>query len=289
MKLTTRRLDEMTSREVEFYLKEGGDLIFVPFGPISGHGAFTPLGIHAHWAEAVSTILARKANGLVYPSVFQVYSGATRSFRGAVSFTFAQQVEILCHIAKTLYAQGFKRVVLVAGTTPEQMGGFIAARTLFDELEVPFWCVEAERALDHPEVKAIHEGYPGNFGETLLGLASLKILGRERAIPCPKWAKEKKADDPGEGDQPADIFSDVRALRAWGAVGFRYYEERNHGNHGTAGITWKGRSDIDMACDVLEKSAEAMLPALESFTRYREWLEEHPFKFVKASERLEEK
>ena len=35
MELPRRRLDEMTSREVEFYLKDGGDLIFVPFGPIS--------------------------------------------------------------------------------------------------------------------------------------------------------------------------------------------------------------------------------------------------------------
>src|SRR5437762_2951880 len=33
----TRRIDEMTSREVESYLKEGGDLALIPFGPVSGH------------------------------------------------------------------------------------------------------------------------------------------------------------------------------------------------------------------------------------------------------------
>ena len=43
VEMPTRRLDEMTSREVEFYFKRGGDLVFVPFGPISGHGAFIPL------------------------------------------------------------------------------------------------------------------------------------------------------------------------------------------------------------------------------------------------------
>ena len=287
MRLATRRLDEMTSREVEFYLKEGGDLVFVPFGPISGHGAFTPLGIHAHWAEALAAILSREADGLVYPAVIQVYAGATRTFRGTVSFTIADQVRILCHVAWTLYAQGFKRVVLVAGTTPEQMGGFVAARTLFDETEVPFWCIEAERALAHPKVKAVYEGYPGNFGETLLGLAALRILGRERPVPCPKWARERKPDD-GEGDQPADIFADVRNLRQWGAVGFRYYQERNHGNHGTAGIRWKGRLDIDMAVEVLETSAKVILPALESYTRYRKWLKKHPFKYISAAQRLDE-
>ncbi len=286
MKLARRRLDEMTSREVEFYLKDGGDLIFVPFGPISGHGAFIQLGIHAHWAEALSTLLAAKANGLVYPSVFQVYSGATRSFPGSVSFTFEEQSRILCHIAKTLNAQGFRRVVLVSGTTPETTGGVVAARTLFDETEIPFWLIEAERALYRPAVKAIFEGYPGNFGETLIGLASLRILGRERPVPYPDWAREPKGDD-GEGDQPGEVFDDVKALREWGAVGFRYHEERHHGNHGTAGITWKDRLDIDMAVEVLEKSAEEILPALESFDRYRAWLEKHPFAYVEARDNLD--
>lgn len=287
MPLATRRLDEMTSREVESYLKRGGDLVFIPFGPISGHGAFTPLAIHAHWAEALATILARKANGLVYPAVMQVYAGATKTFRGTVSFPIKEQVRILSHIAKTLYAQGFKRVVLVSGTTPETTGGIVAARTLFDETGIPFWLVEAERALTNPKVSAIYEGYPGNFGETLIGLASLKILGRERAIPCPKWAKEKKPDD-GEGDMPAAIWEDLTALRKWGAMGWQYCEESNHGNHGSAGITWKGRADIDMAVEVLEKSAEVALPALKSFNVYIKWLKKHPFRYIQAKKRLNE-
>jgi len=36
----TRGMEKMTSREVEFYLKDGGGLVFIPFGPVSGHGAF---------------------------------------------------------------------------------------------------------------------------------------------------------------------------------------------------------------------------------------------------------
>jgi hypothetical protein len=287
MELPTRRLDEMTSREVELYLKAGGDLIFVPFGPISGHGAFTTLGIHAHWAEALSTILARKADGLVYPAVFQVYAGAPASFRGTVSFSIIEQVKVLYRVASLLYAQGFKRVVLVSGTTPETTGGIVAARALFDETGVPFWLVEAERALAREEVRALVAGYEGNFGETLIDHASLRILGRTRPIPCAGWAAEPKADD-GEGDQPAEIFPDVRTLRQWGAVGFRYYQERNHGNHGTVGMTFGGKSDIDLAVSVLEKSAEAIAPALESYSRYIEWIEKNPFKYVQANERLDE-
>jgi len=282
----TRRMDELTSREVESYLKEGGDLVFIPFGPVSGHGAFIPLGIHCHWAQALSLLLAEKANGLVFPPVFACYSGATQTFRGSVSFPYAEQVSVLMRIATTLHDQGFERTVLVGGTTPESTGGVIAAREIFDRTSKPIWFIEAARLLDDPTVRARYDGYPGNFGETLIGLASLRILGRERPIPYPEWAREIKADD--DGDQPAEVFDRVVSLRRAGAIGFRYYEERNHGNHGTAGITWKGRLDIDLAAEVLEKCAELLLPALENLSRYAEWLEKHPFRYLTAVERVDE-
>ena len=287
MPLVTRRMDEMTSREIERCLKEGGDLAFVPFGPVSGHGALIPVGMHGHWAHALSLLLAEKANGLVFPVTWCCYAGATRTFAGTVSFPIAEQVAVLSRIATSLHAAGFRRTVLVGGTTPESTGGQVAARTLFDETEDAYLFLEAARLLDTPEVKALYEGYPGNFGETLIELASLRILGRERPMPMADWARELKPED-GEGDQPAEVFADVVALRRLGAIGFRYYEERNHGNHGTAGLEFRGRPDVDMAVEVLQRSAEAVLPALESLTRYREWLQEHPFRYITATERLGE-
>ena len=302
MPLATRYLDAMTSREVEFYLKDGGNLIFIPFGPVSGHGALLPLGIHAHWAQALSQLLAERANGLVFPPVYSCYAGATRSFRGTVSFPIAEQVAVLMRIANTLCDQGFRRTVLVGGTTPESTGGAVAARELSDRTERPIWFVEAARALDLPEIRALYEGYPGNFGETLIGLASLKIIGRERPIPLANWARELKPDATlrtskapsqssidNDGDQPAEIFPDVVALRRWGQIGFRYHEERNHGNHGTAGLEFQGCLDLDLAVEVLEKSADALLPALESLTRYADWLDTKPFRYIEATERLEER
>ncbi|MFB3828550.1 MAG: creatininase family protein [Bryobacteraceae bacterium] len=283
----TRRMDEMTSREIEFYLKDGGDLAFVPFGPVSGHGAFIPVGMHAHWAAALSVLMAEKANGLVFPPTFTCFAGATRTFRGTVSFPVSEQVGILKRIASTLHAAGFKRTVLVAGTNPEDTGGIIAARSLFDETETPYFYLQGSRLLEAPQIRAMYQGYPGNFGETLIELASLRILGRERPIPLANWAKEIKPDD--GGDQPSAIAADMRAMRRFGAVGWRYFEEKNHGNHGTAGIVFKGRSDIDLAVDVLHKCAELALPALESFARYRQWLAEHPMQYIQATDRLEEK
>lgn len=280
MNLPTRRLDGLTSREVELYLDGGGDLIFVPFGPISGHGALIPLGIHAHWAEALSVMLAEKAHGLVYPPVFTCFAGATRSFRGTVSFPIAEQAGVLMRIAKVLHNQGFKRTVLVAGNFPEIMGGTLAVRELFDQTEHPFWCIEADKLLEHPEVKALYEGYPGQFGETQIGLGCLEYLGRGRPIPLPEFARAPK---PQEGaDQPAEIVDDIRVLRRWGAIGMRYHHEGEHGNHGHAGLTFKGQSDIHLAIEVLQRSADVLLPALNHLSHFAKWHEDHSFRFIKT-------
>ena len=287
-KYATRRMDEMTSREVELYLKGGGDLVFVPFGPISGHGAFIPMGMHGHWATALSVLLAEKADGLVFPTTYACFAGATRTFRGTVSFPVHEQVVVLKRIASTLHASGFKRTVLVAGTNPEDTGGIIAARSLFDETEAPYWYLQGSRILEAPEIRAMYAGYPGNFGETLIELASLRILGRERPIPMEEWAREIKKDD-GAGGQPAELAADTKQARRFGTVGFRYFEEGNHGNHGTAGIMFNGRSDIDMAVEILDKCAAMVAPALANFAHYRKWLEEHPMEYIKANERLDEK
>jgi creatinine amidohydrolase/Fe(II)-dependent formamide hydrolase-like protein len=282
----SRRMDEMTSREIESFLNSGGDLVLIPFGPISGHGALIPVGMHALWSQALSVLIAEKANGLVFPPTHCCFAGATRTFRGTVSFTVDEQVTVLKRIASTLQKQGFRRTVLVGGTNPEDTGGMVAARELFDETEKPCWFVSASRALELPEVKALFDGYPGKFGETQISLASLKILGRERPIPLENWAREKK---PEGSDQPEEIAADVRAMRKLGAVGFRYHEESEHGNHGNAGIVWKGRSDVDLAVDVLHKSADAVIPALSRLAHYVDWLERHPASFIRSKERLDEK
>ena len=282
----SRRMDEMTSREIELYLKAGGDLVLIPFGPVSGHGALIPVGMHAHWAHALSVLIAEKANGLVFPLTHCCFAGATRTFRGTVSFTFEEQVTVLKRIASTLQRQGFRRTVLVGGTNPEDTGGMVAARELFDETEKPFWFVSASRALQLPEVKALYVGYPGKFGETQLALASLKILGRERPIPLERWAKEIKVEG---RDQPDEIAADVTEMRRLGGVGFRYHEESNHGNRGNAGIVFKGRSDVDLAVEVLHKSAEAVIPGLSRLQHYADWLEQHPASFIRAKERLDAK
>jgi len=62
-------------------------------------------------------------------------------------------------------------------------------------------------------------------------------------------------------------------MRRLGVVGFRCHEESNHGNRCNAGIIFKGRSDVDLAIEVLHKMAEAVIPGLSRLQHYAEWLE----------------
>lgn len=277
MDLVTRRMDEMTSREIESYFQGGGDLILIPFGPISGHGSYTTVGMHGHWAEALSLLIAQKANGLVYPAVNACFAGATRTFRGTVSFTIAEQAAILTKVACILLQQGFKRVVLVAGTNPEDTGGLVAARTVFDLTEKPVWLVVARQILETSGAKKLFDNYPGELGEAVIDQASLKIVSRLRPVPNPDLAKKACAS---ESDQPVEIEDDMRELRKWGSVGFRYFEERQHGLHGTVGLKNHGVDDVDLAVEALNQCADAVLPALDHLGHYCQWVSEQPIQYI---------
>src|SRR5450759_3078518 len=229
---SSRRMDEMTSREIEFYLKSG-DMVLIPLGPVSGHGALIPVGMHAHWAHVLSLLIAERANGLVFPVKHCCFAGATRTFRGTVSFTHGEQVQVLKRIASTLNKQGFRRTVLVGGTNPEDTAGMIAARELFDDTEIPSFFISARHALELPEVKELWRGYPGNFNEQQIDLASLRILGRERPIPLASWSREIKTDK--DTDQPAENRAGCHRHAKMGSRRiplFRREESRQHGQRG---------------------------------------------------------
>ena len=110
-------LDRLTSREVGEWLKTS-DAIFVPHGPVSGHGPWTTLGMHPHAAEAIAVLLARKCNGLVYPTIYTAFAGATRLYPGTVPFSYEFHITVLKTVARALHAQGFGRIFLVAFTHP---------------------------------------------------------------------------------------------------------------------------------------------------------------------------
>src|SRR5437764_1214761 len=159
------RLDLLTSREVGEWLK-ANDVIFVPHGPISGHGPWTTLGVHTHGAEAVATLLARKCDGVVYPPIFTCFAGATRTYPGTVPFSYEFHIQVLKAVVRSLHAQGFGRIFLLCYTKPEDAAGLVAARDLFDiEGELPVAALVSTRGLASDPVKKLLGEYKGSAGE----------------------------------------------------------------------------------------------------------------------------
>jgi creatinine amidohydrolase/Fe(II)-dependent formamide hydrolase-like protein len=266
-------LDRLTSREVEERLKTT-DAIFVPHGPISGHGPWTTLGVHAHGAEAVATLLAEKCGGLVYPTLYTAFAGATRMYPGTVPFSYEFHEQVLKAVVRSLYGQGFGRIFLVAYTNPEDSAGLTAARDLFDlEGEIPVAALVATKGMSSDPVKKLLADYAGSAGEAIIDYAALRLLGRERFIAEPELAR--KGLKSGE-DQNPEIREAIRILRSRGTRGFRYDSEREHASHGTVGLTHQGRPDIELGLQILDALAEYHLPAVEALKQHRDYLRAHP-------------
>ncbi len=269
------RLDLLTSREVGEWMKTN-DVIFVPHGPISGHGPWTTLGVHCHCAEAVATLLARKCNGVVYPPIWTCFAGATRTYPGTIPFSYEFHIQMLKAVVRSIYAQGFGRIFLICYTNPEDAAGLCAARDLFDiEGEIPVASLVATRGLQSERVKALIADYQGSVGEAIVDYAAIRVLHQERSIVEPDLAK---AGLKGGQDQNPAIRETVNVLRARGTRGFRYDAEREHSSHGTVGLTYNGQPDIELGLKILDGLAEHLLPAVEALKRHRDYLKEHPAK-----------
>lgn len=278
------RLDLLTSREVGEWMKTS-DVIFVPHGPISGHGPWTTLGVHTHGAEAVATLMARKCNGLVYPPIFTCFAGATHLFPGTVPFSYEFHIQVLKAVVRSLYHQGFGRIFLTCYTNPEDEAGLIAARDLFDiEGEIPVASLVATKGLASEPVKKLLEDYKGSAGEAIIDYAAMRLLNQERAIAEPELAKVGLKS--GQ-DQNPEIIDAVRTLRRVGTRGFRYDTEREHSSHGTVGLTYKGEPDIELGLKILEALADYLLPAVEALKAHRDYLKAHPAKRIEKQVPLE--
>lgn len=266
-------LDRLTSREVGEWMRNN-DTVFVPHGPISGHGAYTTLGIHPHGAEAVATLLARKCNGLVYPPIYTCFAGATRMYPGTVPFSYEYHIQTLKAVARSLYAQGFGRIFLICYTNPEDAAGLCAARDLFDiEGEMPVAALVANRGLQTDAVRNLLANYPGNAGEAIIDYAAMRILGHERPIAELDIARNGTRLRP---DQNPAIIETLNTLRTRGTRGFRYDAEREHSWHGTVGLMHNGRPDIELGVQILDALADYLLPAVEALKRHRDYLRANP-------------
>ena len=132
--MRTRIYNKMTAPEIEAYLANGGDTIFVAVGVVECHGHM-PVDVETIGPEAYCKLLAEKADGLALINLPYFYPGATVISKATVQVSMTEGISYLKTITRSLIAQGFTHIFFVSGHGPasgtiQQVCAEIFAETL---------------------------------------------------------------------------------------------------------------------------------------------------------------
>jgi len=257
-------LDEMTWREVAERLKEC-DVAFIPTGTLEGHGPI-PLGCDSYIATAVAKIMAEKSGGIVLPPLMYNFTGATSRFLGTVPVSFDSQISMLKDMVRSLWRQGFRRIIIVSIHGPNFIPIGKVVRELFEEERIPVvylnpfqraFKIVREMGLDVDEA----------WLEATLAFGSMKIIGKEHAIPDLKNLKDRYAEKEGK-----DLPEFLKEIQRYGMVGYHFSHELQH-QPPRSGL------DPEIGVDLLERIAMDLLPVIDHLKRYVDYVSE-PFSFL---------
>jgi len=256
-------LDEMTWREAKELLEKDAP-VFLPTGPVEGHGPHVPLGCDYYIVTAIAKLMAEKCGGIVLPPLTYNFSGATSTFIGAVSIPINVQVEMLKAIVRALWRQGFRRIFILSVHGPNGIPIGNAVRTLFEEENIPAVFLNPWRYVDDEELRKRIPNYDSNYKEAMLAYAAAKILGKEHAIPD---LSKLKDEEEGRLAEP------LRKVQRYGMVGYHYTDELQH-------IPPRANIDVELGLKALEDVAEKLLPVVDALGEYVEWLEKNPRRYI---------
>lgn len=259
-------LDEMTWREAKEMIERGAP-IFLPTGPVEGHGPHVPLGCDYYIATAFSVVMAQKCHGAVLPPLTYNFSGATSTFKGAVSIPIEVQVEMLKAIIRSLWRQKFRCIFIVSIHGPNGIPIGNAVRTIFEEENIPAVFLNPWNYVEDESLRQRIPNYDGNYKEAMLAYAAAKFLGKEQAIPDVSALKDE------EEPEDCGLPEPLRKVQQYGMVGYHYTHELQH-------IPPRSGIDVALGIQIFEEMAQKMLPVVEGLREYVQWLEENPRCFI---------
>ena len=103
--------------------------------------------------------------------------------------------------------------------------------------------------------------------EATLAFGSMKIIGKEHAIPDLKNLKDRYAEKEGK-----DLPEFLKEIQRYGMVGYHFSHELQH-QPPRSGL------DPEIGVDLLERIAMDLLPVIDHLKRYVDYVSE-PFSFL---------
>lgn len=251
--MRSRFMIELTTTDVEAYLKSGGNLAFLPVGSVEMHGPHQPVGTDTLIAKAFSFMLADAANGLVLPEVAYTWCGATDGFAGSISISPQLFLSVISEIADKVYKSGFKRLVLVSCHSPNDMHLYQFCRTYFEKHLMAPIMIHPGRAISDAARKIFDTESKQRGREASMVLAAMQILGRGELY------KEKEM---AYDDTVPPISQSMRALRQVSTVGWFYQDAREH-------VCPSAGASMKLGMEFLKMQKQSFLPVLEHIEQYQ--------------------
>lgn len=246
-----RLIMELTSRECNHYLVEGGDIAVVPVGSVEVLGPHLPLGARCFVAEAFAVLLAEEVGGLRLPVT--PFSSAMNTFDRAASVAIPEDT-LNGYVRATmddLLAGGFKRVLLI---------------THLDYLR---YYIPQEFYEDHGVAaagihvgEAVYEHGGAGVGEDSIIVGALRVLGKHDLAQRVMAENERLLRD---GPRPTELSTTLARLRRAGHIGFTYPA-------GTYPIPPSPELSGEKGEEALRKTVAALAPAVGSLRDYNEFL-----------------
>lgn len=218
--MRTRILNKMTANEVEAYLAHGGDTIFVAVGVIECHSAM-PVEAEQILPEAYAVTMAEKADGLALINLPYFFPGGTIISHATVQVSVRESIDQLMVIARSLLAQGFRKIFFVSGHGPARLYIDPVCRDFFQETKVHVChlnLMNIMRMTPRPEEEENIAGVDFSCG-------AYEILGRKDELPV-----DPAAPDPLPHDDRVNptMFRLQKALKTVGAQTSMYYASLEH-------------------------------------------------------------
>ena len=131
----TRIFNKMSAEDIQAYLDRGGNTVFVAVGVVEVHGAM-PVDVEQILPEALVLAMAEKADGLALTNLPYFFPGGTVISPATVQVSVRESIDHLMIIARSLIAQGFRKIFFVTAHGPARLYVDAVCRDIFQETKV---------------------------------------------------------------------------------------------------------------------------------------------------------
>jgi hypothetical protein len=247
---TTRFVIDLPYTVVGEHIRRNGVAILAS-GSLECHGPHLPEGTDTFIVEAIAHEVARRCDGLVFPTFVYTYSGGTAAFPGTVTLPGQVQRDHTRAVMLKLIRDGYRHIMHLQWHAPYYVNEQLT-REIFEETGVPvlFVGILNMPLLRDPEMLKLI-GPDGPCWEANLVAGALKLLGKP-PLPVGRFTADTQS-------QPRPEDPHLRAIGAQaGIVGHFFTDPSQHLPVRCNISADNGAQAIAMFADAISKLSEPL-------------------------------